>query len=192
MQPDGRPAVQAGLSCRRRLQLAPLAPPLPMALCCPPTPHASHLCHARQRAPKRLRQLESVAGRGLLLGCGTKQQAPAAHYVVLAARCPSVAAAEDGAAGSSSSGEDEWRIIYRSEAVSPAGGTTFCCCLSAIWWCRARLMRLFSPATLMASLAQAPGLSSRFPAALKVFILIMMFVPPHLHAFSAVGRHLQP
>jgi len=80
-------------------------------------PTHAQICRASQRAPKRLRQLESVAGRGLLLGCGSKQQAPAAHYVTLAARCPSAAVAENGAAGGGSSSEEEWRLVYRSEAV---------------------------------------------------------------------------
>lgn len=116
-------AVEAASSCRRRLQLPlplpPLLLPAPLAChCCPaPPPHL-------QRAPKRLRQLESLSGRGLLLGCGTKQQAPAAHFVTLAARCPPAPGAEGGREGAGgSSGGGEWRLVYRSEAVRRDGGT---------------------------------------------------------------------
>ena len=60
-----------------------------------------------QALAKRLRQLESVAGRGLLLGCaGKAAPAAAAHYVTLSARC----------------GGGSWRLVYRSEAVGVLPG----------------------------------------------------------------------
>lgn len=96
-------AAAAACSCRR----SPPPPSLPPALP-PPAPLRV------QRAPMRLRQLESVAGRGLLLGAGSKQQAPAAHYVTLAARCPSALGSGET---SGSGGEEEWSLVYRSEAV---------------------------------------------------------------------------
>ncbi len=63
-----------------------------------------------QRPPKRLRQLESVSGRGLLSGAGnSKAWAPAAlHYVTLSARLAGTAA---------DAGDDGWHLLYRSEAV---------------------------------------------------------------------------
>lgn len=59
--------------------------------------------HSPQSFPKRLRQLESVAGRGLLHGNSGKPGVPAfAHYMTLAAR---------------QAGETVWRLVYRSEEV---------------------------------------------------------------------------
>jgi hypothetical protein len=55
-----------------------------------------------QGLTKRLRQLESIAGRGLLLGCaGKAAPAAATHYVTLSAR----------------HGGGSWRLVYRSAAV---------------------------------------------------------------------------
>ena len=71
---------------------------------------------AVQQPRKRLRQLDGVAGRGLLLGCPSKAAPPCAHYFSLAARCPG--GDEPGAgAGPGGGGERQWRLVYRSEAV---------------------------------------------------------------------------
>lgn len=72
-----------------------------------------------QHPPKRLRQLEYIGGRGLLLGCGSKGVAPAAHYVTLAARSTEQNSGGDGGAGPSS--DASWRLVYRSEVVRLAG-----------------------------------------------------------------------
>ncbi|KAL4854482.1 UV radiation resistance associated protein [Chlorella vulgaris] len=82
-------------------------------------------------ASKRLRQLECISGRGLVLGCASKVSAPAAHYVTLSARCV------DGGEGSSTPAFDAtWRLLYRSEAVT---GT-----LNPEWqplaWCERQLL----------------------------------------------------
>lgn len=72
----------------------------------------------------RLRHLDSVSGRGLLAAAVGKGASapPAAHYFTLCARCP--AAPFNGGSGDGSSGSgdggDDWRLVYRSEAVSAA------------------------------------------------------------------------
>ena len=110
-----------GLRLRlRRRRASPPAPPLTPRPCTQPP-------------AKRLRQLESVSGRGLLLGCGDTASikgaapataalsaaSPAAHYVSVAARCCG-GNGDDDDDGSSSGGGASWRLVYRSEAV---GGT---------------------------------------------------------------------
>lgn len=81
-------------------------------------PAAVHFAIVRltlQHASKRLRQLECISGRGLVLGCASKVSAPVAHYVTLSARCV------DGGEGSSTPAFDAtWRLLYRSEAVGVA------------------------------------------------------------------------
>lgn len=100
-----------GATCRQS------PPPLTSPAACTRTTLCFHRPRSQHPA-RKLRQLESVAGRALLAGVGGKDGTPAALHCVTLAAC-------DVAGGA-------WQVLYRSEAVSQQLGGRHACVLCLI------------------------------------------------------------